>query len=685
MNPAATLGADNALLGREAASSADFVPQSVADCAWYGAWMVSGTADQAWLEARGITPAWDKDAGRLSLSVSDPARFAPHIGESRRLALNLLPAGGTVSFELRLLPDITVSVADGKSLTEDFYLGQRRTLTVGGFAGSTVCYAADQDPCGRSAAGAAHRANVQWKTTSDAAAGFPTCAVDGAGRVVLDVSDPAYAAQRYTGSLDIYAFYPNRFQTSHSGWTSRDGVIRFFSEDALNDSFELPVRISEPRLQADVSAVMLPIDGNEVETGIGYRTFDGSAPLPAASFDPTLLRERLALELRSYGGTHTPWMSCLALEAGSGRMWVRRTTSDAGALETRTFSQTNGAWSTGLGYVELRSPALGDLYAGSERFSVRVSMLRIGRLRSGIHSFFVENDTVFQSDYLNGSGLSLLEEDGRFSMSASFSFPGADLSRIDWQRTGAAMSYQCRRAPFETVQPVIDFVVDVPDAGSGGTFSWVYDEAHQVMRSSSGEPVPGGLILPYDTQTMTGTVTNKWDGRQFTESVSFDLTYPVILANLLVVARSGGANASVYLMPYKITKYLLRMGSGVDTQARRWMMQLFGRSDWMDHVYAYNCYQRRPGLNDYHRPGPSRGMPLTDYSIRYLWEYLYNQTNVQAWTQAAADLVPTLYPSSICNQAYLDFNSFQTRFFHQLQGDSSPLARAIWWTKAESF
>ena len=101
--------------------------------------------------------------------------------------------------------------------------------------------------------------------------------VDAAGRISRKVAD--YPAQRLGGGrLDVYAFYPNRFLESHGGWTSRNGKILFFSEDYLNDTFEVDVRISEPRAfrPADYSgATYLPLD--KIYDGTQAGTFICSA------------------------------------------------------------------------------------------------------------------------------------------------------------------------------------------------------------------------------------------------------------------------------------------------------------------------------------------------------------------------------------------------------------------------
>ena len=690
MNPAGQLGAQNALTGKSALGADSFTPSSLADCAWRADFLKSGTPDYQWLSDRGIRASWDAASARLKFSVSDPARFNAHLGESRQLTMSLLPGGGDLRFSLRLYEDISVTVADGKSLTEGFYLGQKRHLSVSGFAGSTLCYAADQDPCGRSASGAAHTANRQWKTSASESAAFPTARVDASGGVLLDPA--AYPGQRLTdGGLDVYAFYPNRFQASHSGWTSRDGRILIFSEDYLNDSVEIPIRISEPRLVCSGQDVFLPIDGGEVATPIGYWNFDGTARIGADSFDAALYAALLGVELRSAYNTHTDWMSCLQFDPATGEMYVSRTSSGSLKMEELSYSTVNGAYSASLGYVSLRGRKLTDLYPGSGNFPLRVSHLNISSLESGLNTIFESSPTspasIMFSNYFNTGTQSQLGEDVAFGVRADFSFFHGDLSRIVWERSGDATSYTCRRAPYETFLPVIDFVIEEADEGSGGTFSWVYDESHQTRSSSSGEPVPGGLIIPYGQQLMRGTITNKWDGRQFTVESGFRLTYPRINNDLLVVARSGQAKASVYLMPLKISKYLKRLGAQVDAVSRHWMMQLFGSSDWMSKVTLVDCYMTRPGVNYYYAPGNRSGTPLTDYDVKYASHYLDGNENATVWTQAILDRVATSIPSrSIARIIQLDPANYHSDYFDGLDGFSIPEGKTcIFWTGAGEF
>lgn len=695
MNPDGTLGARNALLGKDALGSPSFVPVSLADCAWYGSFFAPGSADQAWLAERGITPSWDRTAGRLVFTVSDRTRLAAHIGESRPLTLTLCPNGTSTTFTLKLLPDIAFSVADGLSLTDEFYLGQKRTVRVSGFVGSDIRYAADQDGCGRTA-GAAHTQNVQWKSTPAASAAFPSCAVDAGGSVALRVPDPAYASQRYAGSLDIYAFYPNRFQPSHAGWTSRNGKIIFFSEDTLNDTLEVPIRISEPRLRADVSEIHLPIDGNEVQTDFGYWNFDDSARLPASSFDDTLLQTRLGIGLRSTSGApYTAWTSCLAMNPATGVMCVKATSSSEGNLEDRTYSRTNGSYNTTLGRWQLYPLVLTDLYRNSPNFDIRVTKLLLYNLKGGLWTQKEGNDvgissvSFLSSYYATNSigGEQQLTENTVFSVSAEYYFVHGDLSRIEWSRDGDATSYTCQLAPRETFYPVIDYVVETDDTGSGGTFSWFYDESHQVMRSSSGEPVPGGLIVPFGRQYMKGTYKNKWDGRTFHVQADFILRYPVFNASLLVVARPGAVNASVYLMPQKIIKYLKSMGPDVNTAARKRIMMLFNDATWMNYIQYNDCYQSQPGSGGYFSPGIIMGCPRNDYDIKYLWQYVYGNTNITAWTQAAINLLSLPNadrPMASAVAQTVMIQGYSSDYFTTFTNYSS-YVQGIWWTKSEAF
>ena len=300
MNRDGDYGASNALLGKEYATSESMAVSSLSDCSWYGAMMVSSTEDATWLSARGITPDWDAANAKLSFTVTDPSKFNAHLGESRFLSAKLLPNGQAATFHLVLAEDMVVTVADGLSLTNDFYMGQKRTVSVSGFQGTNVKYAAVQEQCGASSS-SAKNSNVQWKAvnTGDFENGYPSCAVDGNGDVVLNPANAAYADQNFTGSLDVYAWYPNRFQSSHA-WGSKDGKIVIFSDDWLNDRIDVDLRILEPRVNLKIASWYDPdnstvgIDGTANTTlGCALSDYNGSTYLGLTNFDETLFNKLL--------------------------------------------------------------------------------------------------------------------------------------------------------------------------------------------------------------------------------------------------------------------------------------------------------------------------------------------------------------------------------------------------------
>lgn len=635
MNPRGSLGSSNMLIGKDVSTTPDFVPSDLSDCAWYGDLMKSGTADADWLAARGVSAVWDKSIGRLRLEVTDASLFNAHLGDApREFSLSLLP-GGTITarFNIALGEDLSVTVADGKSLTDDFYLGQKRTLSVSGFVGTAVKYAAVQEQCGARAS-AAKNANVQWKPglTGD----FPSCAVDGSGRVVLDVSHPEYAAQTYTGPLDVYAFYPNRFQASHIGWTSKNGKIVFFSEDWLNDSLEVELRISEPKLVvSDAATCYLPIDGREVATDYGYFDFTGTTRLAAGDFDADLRASLLNLSFVPVSGElATGFGDCFSMDF-SGRAYVSKTQSGDSKMEDLEYT-SRFARTSGNGYFQLRNPVLTDLYPGMGLFSIYVSKLSMVRFEyyktgyadvsqdGGVNSVTV--DYLFQP---NDSD----ERFRRFGVTMKYLFTNGDVDAIQWSRSGSASTYACAQSS-TIVQPVIDYEVSSYDSGSGGEIHWMYYEDRQTMAVGS-EPVPGGLVVPYGPQAITGTYRNKWDGREFSTSMSFVLKH-LIGYGTFIGARAN-RNATVYIVPHKGAKYLEQMGARVSASQRGWMRKVLGQGEITgtaypdDTSFGYCMYQKKSGVRDYYVYKTTVLLPATNFNVRYVPNY----STADAWSEAA--------------------------------------------------
>ena len=632
MNPSGRLGAANSLVGKFCETPASFVMDDLSDCAWYGDLMSAETADARWLSDRGIRAGWDAASACLAFSVTDPDKFERHKGESNSFELRLLP-GGTMraSFTLRLADDLVLTLADGQSLTDEFYLGQKRTISVSGFTGTDLRYAAVQEQCGARAS-SDKNANVQWKSSSAASADFPKCALDGQGNVLLDPRNGVYSGQRLTGGrLEVYAFYPNRFQASR-GWTSRNGRIIIFSEDYLNDSVEAEIRISEPRLKTCIltgfdNRAILPIDGTPVDAGgtFGYMNFDGSGELAKDSFDAALYADRLAFseELPSSG-----WGEYIGFDYEKSLIYCKKTTGPNGNLENASYSG-NGVTNIQIGnsFIVKANPATG-LFSGN----VYQRLFDYSRLQ--ISSYSADGsawtprgvDVPLRINYfVNRIGLGFIRnqyvDDESFSIRMQYRFRNSDTATLEIVRNGAVSEYTCQNG--EKYGPVFELVTDTFDSGSGGRLEWRYDESRQVMQASDGEPVPGGLLLPYGKQTVTFNYRNRWDGRTFsTESDELDFTYSFEFC--FFVGATNRRLAQVFFVPAKNAKYLMRCASRATPAQRSWMTKLFGHRDWSDSVlvdraYPYNgpyffCY-RKEYLQD---TGTTATLPLNDFDVSWV-------------------------------------------------------------------
>lgn len=671
MNPGGRLGGTNRLLGKEVWPPAEFAMADLSDCAWYGAFMTAGTEEAEWLAARGIRPAWDRDAARLTFSVADAAKFRTHVGESRTFTLALLPGGTvTASFTVRLFPDLSLTVADGKSLTDEFYLGQKRTVTVSGFAGQDIRYAAVQEGCG-AASDTRKTSNVQWKATDSGQAPFPSCAVDAAGRVVLDVSDRAYASQRCPGRLDVYAFYPNRFLSSHSGWKSRNGKIVFFSEDYLNDSLEATVRISEPRLTlwkptgwsypwycttsasgwtggirdrvregTQDAPVILNIDGTEKRFGTGiYSSFDGSSRLADASFDPVLY-ERL-LKISVSGGTPVPgreWLLDAVRTDGRSCIYIGNTIPAGHPLENEALDRYSEgqytAWSRDqvtLGCLSLRGNPATGLYDRSSEFWVAATRMSDVTLS--------KDDSCFAWEpYRNGTLISryfllMDSQDGRnterMALNVSASFRGGDVSRLRYEQTGPKVTFTVGS---HVIEPVYGY-----ERRDETNFKWIYDTSSQV-KEYAGQTVPGELLVPYGEQRFTFSYTNKWDHRTFTASSSVKILYDITLYSLYAFSTTAG---KVFVVPHRNADLLARKGASMSHAAREFCLQAlgvnFGKYFYANPARGYD-YGYAAAPSDAYRGAYSASAPYaveTTFNGAPVPIKLY-RSRLTSWTESAA-------------------------------------------------
>lgn len=651
MNPLGSLGGTNLLLGREPSSSVSFTPVSLSDCSWYGAFLQSGTEDAEWLAAHGISASWDKASGRLAFAVTDAAKFdARKTDPARTFTLRLLP-GGTVTadFRIGLYDDMNVSVADGKSLTDEFYLGQKRTVTVSGFAGSTVKYAAVQPDCGGKSG------NQMWKTGTGATAPFPGCARDAAGQPLLDVHNAAYDAQTYLGSLDVYAFYPNRFQSSH-GWDSRSGKIVFFTEDWLNDSLELDVQISEPYLKTAVASgnLVLPLDGTpQALPTFGYMDYAGSAWLDRASFDDTLYERLLAFPPVA-GGQYAAFVT---VDAVNFTAYCSKTTDSGVDLLELTYNN-NGVTklSTGHALYCNANPATGLFSGRVFQQNCQFSKPVLGQVSTERNSGYAQpgaTTTVriwgyFSSGYTHLQHFDALNEDNQMHVYFKYRFQGSDLSTTALNWMGPKTTYTSSHG--ETFGPVWDVEMVDADNGSGGVMSWTFDEAHQAKRDSYGEPVPGGLLVPYGAQTVRFEYSNRWEtGRTLYETVDFRLNYEVEW--VLFIGATKQEKAELHLVTPKHARYLKALSGQLNQASRKFMTRFGGSYYWVNKFDIRMAYgESNMGLFNaqYHvNYDPVACFPLYNFNASYVeaGAYTWNQQIMnKVLTGQAQPVDYSLYP-----------------------------------------
>ena len=582
MNPT-NLGQTNYLKGKAHEKPGDFVMDDMADCAWFANLMVPGTEDYNWLANRGITASWDAASARLTFAVTDPAKFgAATLGETREFAVKLLPdVGGALEsrFKIKLVDDLVLKVADGKSLSDEFYLGQKRTVTVTGFSGTDIRYAAIQPDCGPKTG------NQMWKAGNSATAVFPTVA-GSAASPVLDSANATYANQKMTGSLDIYAWYPNKFQSSH-GWTSKPGKIVIFSEDYLNDSLEADIVISEPRWVpwTDIngtsgSKVELNIDGAVKPMKCLYKTFNGSAELKKADFDPVLYDALLKVSMvpaQTISGKEY-LASAMGADADGG-IFIERTLIDGHKLEEEDYNDMycnhylyGDRYGLKMGKVRLQANPATGLFANNT-FDIEVKGFKM-LFRSGVfnnsdtHSYHHQSgggagyvSSYFQL-YDDGSGN---EKIAPQDFKVSYDFRAGDKSRLQFSLTGNKITFTS--AAGHEFGPKIDFSADDTHV------HWLFDPEAQVKFDGS-EAIPGELLVPYGDQVFTVKYENQWDHREFTNEFAFNLMYDTgVLVPMYTFTTS---TCKIYIASHRGAKLLATRGTQMTHAGRLFCLKVCG-------------------------------------------------------------------------------------------------------------
>ncbi len=605
-NPSGKHGAENALLGGQWVApsvQSSFSPNAITDYAFTGALFSPGTSEAEWLSARGIHPDYDGGTGRITLTVTDAVRFNTHIGDEASFGLRLLPGGSWLHFKVRLVSDLGASLSG----SGDFYLGQKRTASVSGMTGS-VFYRGDGE---------------HWNTAP----------VPGA---VSSGDHP------YTGAIPVYGTYPG--QTG----------VTFISSDSFNDDPQtLKFNVLKPVLQVGAASVWLPFDGSEQNVGVGYYTADGSTFMPPECFDNDCWSS--FLQPAVYCESQPQWSDCVGADFHTGQMYLVKTSNAYGNIEDCDYRITGYSSSIrekgfSLGYIHVYNPTLELLYPNNSsgcRISGKVSKLALGELQSlsGWHGSKLRSDGTFGVGYYyevssGGSLVNQITDDCEFGITFPYAYPGADPGNIVWNRTGASKTWTSSHG--ESFGPVITYDISASDSGSGGAVLWKYVESAQAKSDSYGEPVPGGLLVPYGEQRVTATVKNKWDSRSYSESASFTPTYEIISCSFFVTARSGAAAAKVYPLPRKVIKYLYAMGTSLNRSQRQEMIRLFdqGTGYWPG-ISGAGLYRKDPYIQGHFLTNVNSAFPHTDFQARYLSQYKYGNQSSTIWSYGLMNALKT--------------------------------------------
>ncbi len=585
---------------------------SLTDLAWTSDFW-SATHDSAnepqreALAALGIAVSYA--GGRFLFKVSDPSRFAP--GRSVPLSLTLYPGGRVISAEIVTREDIKVS-GDSGAPEDPIYVAQCRTLSFSGFEGGTLYYIADQS----STSGGKHIYNTHWKASPSLSAEFPgyyKLASDNS--VVYPFSDPdSYASQSIPadGTLQLCCFSPTDSRALNG--QSAPGSIIICSDDPLNDGLvTIPLNIILPKLKKGLLyKTVIPFDGNEVDIGMSITDTDGS-PLDAADFHP-VLAEALLAPTATYDKSAYPWLANLAFDLFSGKAYLARTTleTSSGPLkleEEFPYDTSRPDPTFSLGSLVLKAPSLlvksGDT-ASSLSLTIALSIPRLGESTDDYKDQWWK--------YLNDIG-----EDTMRNHIKCYQQNG-DVSRFEFSHSGEGNSFKCQSG--KELHPVTE------GEYNGSQYIWSYKESSQPTRVD-GEYVPGGLILPYGTQTVTLAVTNKWDGRKLVSSSSFTVRHSADLNQ--VGLFHNAAAATVYPLPQRNINYLMSLSGKVPVATLRWMLKVLDSDTWLKH------YLSGP---DFLING-KRMRDLPSYGSQFLWSrgnfpVKYFDAGAGKWTEALA-------------------------------------------------
>lgn len=575
-----------------------YSPTSLSDIAWTADFCSSShTAEtepkRAELNELGIEV--DYADGKFTLKVSNQELF--RTGERIPLELTLFPGNVSLTAEVLTMDDIEYSVADGKSITEDFYMCQDRSLEFSGFFGSTLYYCAEQDDVYRPSENKIVH-NRQWKTSNSLEAAFVSCEDDGQGGVLYPYMDySAYSGQSLpaNSSLEVWSFFPNRIRdVAWAYWETAQGKIHVCSEDYFNDGLlSLDLVIDHPDYvgyNSGLSSVDVLLDGSEVWLSVPYVDEEGN-DMPSDLFDSQLYDEYLRPSLELPVGEDTPWMECMSFDEDRLCLYLAKTSLDGAGIENVEFDYKNMDNCMGLAVISTNNT--------SKLFNRTTSIPCIVRRPS-------MNAVEKSFDYFNFPvmGSSVID----VALGKAFFYKGS-FDGAEFDLDGPCVTYPCQeeRNSGVVVEPVYELaLVD-------GSIKFTYREADQ-LRKINNESIPGGLLLPYGVQTVRMKTTNKWDKREmFVNMGTATFNYTSSLVQVGIFMNSS--SASIFLLTPKNAKYLHYYYNAVTDGARQFMIETLGTHGWFKHVSSSGNSYSSDG--SYYPVERWLEVPRRDYNVAY--------------------------------------------------------------------
>ena len=600
-----------------------FTPSSLTD---YGAGVVTNA-----LGDLGISASFDTATKALVFSVTDTDRYYAMIGQSRQITLRLEPyiEGSVQPGQQTITVTAVADYSASWSSSDTFYPAQYRTLSVSGFHG-----------------------NVSHSSIN-----------------------PCWNGGNGSGTSTTIA-------STWSTWG--DNYIRFTSDDAFNDgSYDVPVSIVAPMLThatlggSNGNTVSVPVDGNEVYIAAGFyppgtTSFDESTRLKRGStFDADLYDSVFgSIYLTGdYGGYFRV--------DNAGNVFMVSTTGSQGNAEDWSYTsdgkfgrpknQYRIADSQSL--LRITGSGFGMYTSNSSYLAIYVSKLNMDGFKKIYHynaafepvnGSSADSDGYFNSSYFSDLGTwertpgytfngnrqlyDITRSNGHksgFMLDYSFYFQNGDFSSIQWSLSGECNTYITNSQ--KEVRAKIRHTVITPDSGSGGVGYWEFREEDQDTWVD-GEPVPGGLCVPWDLQTVTATVKNKHDLRSFVCDIkTFKIRYSGMSLGVLVVARSGSTLASVCPMPQKAIYYLMKMAqsSSVRKSQRDRVVNMFEgvfRTGW--DFSDSGLYRRHSYTGNYQLTGLSNvTFPRADYMISSFSALVSPSASFSAWNTTAMNYI----------------------------------------------